>query len=75
MSADGDRVTVGRLYFRVIERDDGSWARRRGVWEIDSHADMDEAMQHIATVADEHRPSEIFVHHPDGRVSSVATLD
>jgi hypothetical protein len=44
-------------------------------WQIDSHASLAEAVEHLTAAAGEHRPSEVRVHHLDGRVRSVATLD
>lgn len=65
----------GRWFFRVIEHDDGTWTCRAGRQDIDQHASLREAMTHILTVADENRPSEVFVHHADGRVRSEASFD
>jgi hypothetical protein len=68
---------VGRVstyFFRVIEQGDGSWMCSRGREEFDFHAQLDDAIEHITGIASEHSPSEVFVHHLDGRVRSVATL-
>lgn len=64
----------GRLYFRVIEQDTGSWACRRGRDDIDDHPTLQEAVDHMAALAAQHRPSEVLVHHRDGRVESAALL-
>ncbi len=61
-------MTEGRLYFRVLERADGTWACRRGRKEIDHHQSRREAVDHMASVAAQHRPSEVVVHYSDGEV-------
>jgi hypothetical protein len=69
---------VGRVstyFFRVIEQEDGSWSCRWGREDFDSHAQLDDAIDHTTGIASEHPPSEVFVHHLDGRVQSIATLD
>jgi Uncharacterized protein conserved in bacteria (DUF2188) len=71
----GCDATAGRFCFRIIEERDGCWSCRRGAGQIDSHASLAEAIEHLTAVAGEHRPSEVRVHHLDGRVRSVATLD
>lgn len=64
----------GRLFFRIIESADGWWACRRGRTEVDRHAEIDEALRHITQIAAEHRPSQVWVHHLDGRVLVAADL-
>jgi hypothetical protein len=69
---------VGRVstyFFRVIEQEDGSWSCSRGREDFDFHAHLDDAIDHITGIASEHSPSDVFVHHLDGRVQSIATLD
>lgn len=65
----------GRLFFRIIESADSWWVCRRGRAEVDRHADIDEALEHITQIAGEQRPSRVLVHHLDGRVVSAADLD
>ncbi|HET8619251.1 MAG TPA: DUF2188 domain-containing protein [Acidimicrobiales bacterium] len=64
----------GRWFFRVIESADGWWACRRGRAEVDRHAEIDEALRHIRQIAAENRPSQVWVHHLDGRVVLAADL-
>ncbi len=47
------------------------WGRR----ELDGHAALAEAIEHVFELAGEHRPSEVFVHHADGRVCSQAVFE
>ena len=39
-----------RLYFRVIERQDGSWACHHDHHDIDHHADKNDALSHVAAL-------------------------
>jgi Uncharacterized protein conserved in bacteria (DUF2188) len=69
---------VGRVptyFFRVVERDDGSWLCRRGREEFDVHAQLDDAIEHTTGIASEHPPSQVFLHRLDGQVETIATLD
>jgi Uncharacterized protein conserved in bacteria (DUF2188) len=71
-------TTVGRVatfFFRVAEQEDGSWLCRRGREEFDVHEQLDDAIEHTTGIASEDRPSQVFVHHRDGRVETIATLD
>jgi hypothetical protein len=68
-------MDVGRFFFRAIEDEAGRWACRRGRQELDRHAELTQAIEHLTAVAGQHRPSEVLVHHVDGRVLSVAVLD
>ena len=68
-------MEMGRRYFRVIEREDGTWACHHEDHDIDRHERQDEALWHIAEIASDHRPSRILLHHIDGRVLSIAALD
>jgi hypothetical protein len=56
-------------------KDDGSWLCHRGREEFDFHAQLDDAIEHTIGIASEDLPSEAFVHHRDGRVQTIATLD
>ncbi len=62
-------------FFRVVEQEDGSWLCGRGREEFDFHAELDDAVEHTIGIAREHLPSEVFVHHLDGRVRSIASLE
>jgi Uncharacterized protein conserved in bacteria (DUF2188) len=66
---------VSTYFFHVVEQDDGSWSCSRGREEFDVHAQLDNAIEHTTRIASEHQPSEVFVHHLDGQVQSIATLD
>ncbi len=66
---------MSTYFFRVVEQDDGSWLCRRGREEFDFHAQLDDAIEHTIGIASEDPPSEVFIHHRDGRVQNIATLD
>ena len=66
---------MSTYFFRVIEHEDGSWSCRRGREDFDFHAELDDAIEHTTGIASEHPPSQVFVHHLDGRVQTIATLD
>lgn len=68
-------VDPGRLFFRLIEHDDGWWACRRGREEIDRHPHQDQALDHMTELAASNRPSRVYVHNADGRVFAIATFD
>jgi uncharacterized protein DUF2188 len=65
----------GRWYFRVVEQNDGTWMCRRGRYAIDHHPDMQQALDHIKSLASNHRPSEVRLHHLNGRVETVITFE
>jgi hypothetical protein len=73
--ADPAAVDIARRFFRVIEHDDGTWACRDGRHVIDHHDNQDDALTHVALIASDYRPARIYLHHLNGRVSPVATLD
>ena len=66
---------VGAYFFHVVELQGGSWSCRRGREDFGCHAQLDDAIEHTTGIASEHPPSEVFVHHLDGQVQSIATLD
>ena len=66
---------VSTYFFRVVEQEDGSWLCRRGREELDVHAQLDDAVDHTTGNAREDRPSQVIVHHRDGQVQTVASLD
>lgn len=59
-------------FFRVIELPDGGWACRRGSTEIDGHPVLQDAVEHISTLASREVNAELFLHHLDGRVERVS---
>lgn len=62
-------------FFRVVEQEDGSWSCRRGRDDFDWFDQLDDAIEHTTNFARENSPSEVFVHHLDGQVHSIATFD
>jgi hypothetical protein len=58
-------------FFHVIEQDDGRWACRHGRQELDTHAVLDQAIEHITAIAALQRPADIFLHRLGGTVESV----
>jgi Uncharacterized protein conserved in bacteria (DUF2188) len=66
---------VSTYFFRVVELEDGSWLCRRGREEFDVHEQLDDAIEHTTGIASDHPPSQVFVHHRDGQVQTIATLD
>ncbi len=68
-------MNAARLYFRIIEQDDGRWACRRGLAQLDVHHQMDAALAHITELAGGERPSAVFAHYLDGQVRRMAALD
>ena len=55
-------------FFRVIEAGDGRWVCRRGRTELDGHAQLQDAIEHLRTLAGHEVHAELFVHHQDGSV-------
>jgi len=58
-------------FFRVIELADGRWVCRRGSTEIDGHALLRDAVEHITALASRELHAELFLHRLDGRVERV----
>lgn len=54
------------LFFHIVEEDDGRWACRHGRHTYDTHDTLEQAREHIRTLAAENRPASIFVHYRDG---------
>jgi len=65
----------GRCFFRVVEQADRSWACRRGQRDLAWFDELEDAIEHTSGMASIDAPSEVFVHHLDGRVRAVATFD
>lgn len=61
-------------YLRAIELDTGRWACRFGRTEYDTHAEMEQAVQHLTTLATQHRPAQLFIHHRDGSVVNLGPV-
>jgi undecaprenyl pyrophosphate synthase len=62
-------------FFRVIELPDGRWACRRGSTEIDGHPMLEDAVEHMTTMASYEGNAELFLHRLDGRVERVREAD
>lgn len=62
-------------FFHVIEQEDGSWLCRRGREDFGCFDVLDDAIEHAIEFASKHTPSEVAVHHLDGRFYTVDTLD
>lgn len=58
-------------FFRAIKLADGRWACRRGSTEIDGHALLQDAVEHISTLASREVNAELFLHYVDGTVERV----
>jgi len=52
--------------FHAVEDDAGTWTCRHGLTVYDTHDSMDEALQHVTGIAQDRRPSAVFVHPNDG---------
>jgi hypothetical protein len=68
-------VHPGLWFFHAIEIDGGIWACRHGQAEYDQHASLDEAIEHLTTLAADAGPTQLFAHHLDGRICPVALVD
>lgn len=64
----------GRWYWRTIE-DESGWTCRHGMEELDRHATRGEAVEHLSALARKAAPSQVFAHHLDGRIETVALFD
>ena len=62
-------------FFRVIEAGDGRWVCRRGRTELDGHAQLQDAIEHLRTLAGHEVHAELFVHHQDGTVERIHSTD
>jgi hypothetical protein len=62
-------------YFRILEREDGSWSCAWGPQTFDSHQALADAVEHCSALAAAHRPAQVLMHPLDGDVQSVAVLD
>lgn len=59
---------------RVIEMPDGQWACRRGREVIDTHLDLERAVEHLSTLAAEIGPTQLFLHRLDGTVRDLGIV-
>jgi hypothetical protein len=64
----------GRWFFRAIESAEG-WTCRHGTLTYDTHPKLEDALDHLATLASADAPAEVFVHWLDGPVVAAATYD
>ncbi len=55
-------------FFRAVEQPDGSWLCRRGLEVFDSHPSLQLAIDHLAELAADAQPAQLFVHRVDGSV-------
>jgi len=63
-----------RRYFRAVEAATG-WECHQGSSVLDSHGTLDDALDHLSDLGEVHAPAEVFAHHLDGTVKSVAIFD
>ena len=61
-------------FFRIVEQVDGWWYRR-GRADLMRFANLDDAIKHATDIASENSPSEVLVHHLNGRVQVVASFE
>jgi hypothetical protein len=61
-------------YFRVVELSGGHWACRHGKQLLDTHTELEHAIDHITAVASEHRPATLFLHRLDGSVRNLGVV-
>jgi hypothetical protein len=61
-------------YFRVVELCGGRWACRHGKRVLDTHTDMQHAIDHITAVASEQGPATLFLPRLDGTVSILGVV-
>jgi hypothetical protein len=54
-------------FFRVIEEPDG-WTCRRGSVAYDTHAVLEQAIDHIRNLALDQEPAQLVLHRLDGTV-------
>jgi hypothetical protein len=58
-----------RWYFHAVERDDGRWACQHGQTVLDSHPELEAALEHLHLWAGKMgHNAEFFVHYRDGKV-------
>ena len=55
-------------FLRAIELPEGRWACRWSEVEYDRHNTVEEAVEHLRTLAAEIGPATLFVHHLSGTV-------
>jgi hypothetical protein len=61
-------------YFRVVELGGGGWACRHGRQVLDTHPELDNAIEHITTVASAQRPATLLLHRLDGTIDELEVL-
>jgi Uncharacterized protein conserved in bacteria (DUF2188) len=53
---------------------DGSWACRHGNLVFDSHDLLENAIEHLTSLAAANPPAELIVHHLDGRIEGAGLV-
>jgi hypothetical protein len=61
-------------FFRVVEQGDDRWACRFGRHVYDTHPRLDQAIEHITTIAAMQRPAELFIHRLGGSVECLGDV-
>lgn len=61
-------------FFRVVEEAEQGWACHRGLEVIDTHTSLEEAVTHLRSIAEQHRPSQLFVHRLDGTAENLGII-
>ena len=57
--------------YRLIEREDHSWVCRFGLTDFDSHLKLDNALEHLRTLAAEVECDDIRIHRLDGSIDAI----
>jgi hypothetical protein len=63
-----------RWFWRAVEHE-AEWICRHGLAELDRHPTLREAIEHLSEIAQAHAPSQVFAHHLNGQVETVAVFD
>lgn len=58
-------------HLRVIESEDGRWVCHWGRRKLDTHGEVEEALEHLREIADEVGDFRFFVHHLGGAVTEL----
>ena len=61
-------------FLHIVEQDDGTWACRHGLIEVDRHEKRSSAIAHQTVLAQEHAPAELIVHRADGTVEHLGII-
>ena len=60
-------------FLRAVELPSSDWACRFGPHEYDMHVTIDEAIAHLRLISLSLGPTELYVHHANGRVDALGT--